>query len=138
MTTTAQRFTLDEDKAREWLQPEGDGGLPEITEDWEPLSTDNEIDIYNLVHDAGEAGIIGKPDDYDLDFEYVDDGDGGYYQFVIRIGVRLKLTSRSEEMRKLGERDATGTAAALAILREAVETANTELYNLDEYVASRR
>ena len=73
-----------------------------------------------------------------LDFEYVADDDGGYYRFIVRIGIRVTLASHSEEMRKVGTPDTEGLAAAMGILREAVQSANGVLANLDEYVTARR
>jgi hypothetical protein len=150
-----QRFTLDETKALEWLQravaaykwdlfgegdePEGDEELPEIGEDWQSTDPGQENTIYHLVRLAREdSKIIARPDDsYDLDFEYVDDEDGGYYYFLVRVG-KLKLASFGYEMRKIDGRDEKGIAAALAILREAVSAANGVLGDLSEYVDSRR
>jgi hypothetical protein len=154
--TTARRFTLDESKARKWLEkvvaayewdmygegdeptrPEGDD-LPGIGQDWQAADPGNEDDIYRLVRQAVDGEIIGRPDDkYDLDFEYVADEDGGYYYFLVRIGYRLKLASLACEMRKIDGRDESGVAAALAVLNEAVNSANGVLANLDEYVTSR-
>jgi hypothetical protein len=171
-TPAAQRFTLDEGKARNWLryaaaaymadacgeeptdQPEGprpEGELPEIYDDWNPVAPGNESDVYQVVRCAVDAGIIGKPAtpphpgdseasapcDWDLAFEYVDDSDGGCYYFLVWLGLRLKLATAAVEMRKLGEREATGVAAALAILTEAVASANEALDALDEYGADR-
>lgn len=146
MTSTTHQsagFTLDKARAGNWLRhavaahmaetegaeppadlegPKPDGELPEISDTWKR---------------AVEAGIIGKPEDTDIDFEYVDDSDGGYYYFLIRVGRhRLKLASTAYEMRKLGERGATGTTAALAILDEAVWSANSVLAGLETYTAS--
>lgn len=147
MNDTSQRFTLDEGQAREWLESEAakhddgpyDNGLPGIGDDWRAADPGNENDIFNLVRGAVDDGIIGRPDDnYDVDFEYVDDRDGGYYYFLIRIGHQLKLASHAYEMRKIdGARDKAGTGAALAILNEAVRSANGVLADLDEYVTSR-
>ena len=151
-TATAERFTLDEAKAQEWLRRsvavyEGGGApddgehLADFGEIWDPVGVGNEKDVYQLVRNAVYAGIIGRPDSYDIDFEYADDEDGGYYFFLVRVGDglnQIKLASFAHEMRKLGERDAVGAAAALAILREAVSAANGVLRNLDEYVASRQ
>jgi hypothetical protein len=154
------RFTLDEDKARGWLErvtaihdadyrdvplPEGieparDGeDMPDIGADWDPLSPGCESDIYSLVNVAATAGVIGKPNpDTDVDFVYVDDEDGGYYFFLVYLGWDLKLATRSVEMRKLVEMGETGVTAALSILDEAVSSANWALTHLDEYVAARR
>jgi len=146
MTTQTQRFTLDEAKAEAWVnravtqyetgETSGED-LPEIGKDWNPVEPDEEITVYSIVRAAVESGIISKPADIDLDFEYVEDGDGGYYHFVVYVGWRVKLASHSYEMRKLGERDTTGVKAALAILDEAVREANWALDGLDEYVAAR-
>jgi hypothetical protein len=162
-----RRFTLDEDRARSWLRhavaaylascngdqppivPDGSrlvGNLPEIDGDWDPRAPGNEVDVYNVVRDAVDAGIIGTPVDetingraekWDLEFIYSDDSDGGCYYFMIRLGLSLKLASLFEEMRRLGEREATGVAAAMAILTEAVTSANATLDAVDEFVAAR-
>lgn len=147
-TTTKQaaRFTLDKDAAAKWLrqavkqygEPDPGQDFPEIDNHWNPVEPDEETEVFQLVRRAVDQGIISKPDqDTDLDFEYVEDGDGGYYHFMVYIGYRLKLAGHSYEMRKLGERDAIGVPAALAILEEAVTEANFVLNNLDEYVTSR-
>ena len=129
------RFTLDEDRARKWLHDAGPGS-PEIGDGWEPWQPQEETTVYLLVGLAGDAGIIGKPDGLDLNFEYCDDGDGGYYHFLVDVGRRLRLVSPHVEMRKIGPRDTEGIAAAMGILREAVESANGVLDNLHEYVTS--
>jgi hypothetical protein len=151
------RFTLDRARAENWLRhavaaymtetegaeppadlegPEPDGELPEISDTWNPVDPGQENAVFLLVERAVAAGIIGKPEDTDIDFEYVDDSDGGYYYFLIRVGnYRLKLASVAYEMRKIGERDATGATAALAILDEAVSSANSVLADLEKYIA---
>lgn len=153
----AQRFTLDTARAGDWLRhaeaayraaaydeeppadlqgPKPEGELPGIDSEWNPVDPGQEDEVFLLVRRAVDAGIISAPADADLDFEYVADDDGGYYCFLVRVcGGRLKLASTSYEMRKLGERDATGTAAALAILDEAVWSANSVLANLEKYAA---
>jgi hypothetical protein len=133
-------------------QPEGprpEGELPEIYDDWNPVAPGNESDSYQVVRCAVDAGIIGKPATppylgrtgasaacgWDLGFEYVDDSDGGCYYFLVWLGLWLKLATPAVEMRKLGEREATGVTAALAILTEAVASANRALDALDEYAS---
>lgn len=156
-TTTAQAFTLDEAKAGEWLaaavaayrwEVDGEGDepalradneqLPAIGADWNPREFDEEDTVFFLLRLAVDGGIITAPEGLDLDFEYVADGDGGYYYFLIRVTYDLKLATYSEEMRKLGNRNASGAAAAMAILREGVEKANRTLRTLDAYVAGRK
>lgn len=160
-TLPGRRFTLDEGRARTWLRHaaavaaagsdsgelpadlEGlrpDSELPEIYDGWNPVAPGNESDVYQLVRCAVDAGIIGRPEprnaeaeDWDLDFAYCDDSDGGSYFFVIWVNLRLKLATRAEEMRRLGQRDATGIEAAVAILDEARASANATLDALSGY-----
>ena len=148
------RFTLDEDMARAWLQraiaassyemighgsqPRTDEELPEIADDWEPRDFGEEYTVETVVRFASEAGIIGKPDGMELYFEYVDDTDGGSYQFLVYAKPNLKLASHSEEMRRVGTPDTEGLTAAMDILREAVQSANGVLEALEEYVTARR
>lgn len=150
----AQRFTLDETRAREWLarvvraceaelhgdreDPQPSGELPEISADWEPRAYEEESTVYLLVRLAGDAGIITAPDGMELDFRYSDDSDGGHYCFHVGVGPRVELASYIQEMRKLGDHDATGTEAALSILREAVQKANNTLDGLAELIAGLR
>jgi len=164
-TPPARRFTLDQGRALNWLRhaaaasmacdcgdepppglegPRPAGELPDIYDGWNPVAPGNESDVWHLVRCAVDAGIIGKPEtqdpdseDWDLDFAYSDDGDGGSYFFLIWVGLQLKLATGAEEMRRLGQRDATGIDAALAILDEARTSANATLDALDGYTACR-
>lgn len=156
--TAAQRFTLDEDKARAWLEravakyeyengdgdepedSEENGELPDIGANWEAHEYEQENTVYLLVRLAGDRGIITAPAGMDLDFRYSDDSDGGFYCFHVGLAkdIFAELASYSEEMRKIGDRDATGLDAAMAVLREAVDKANYTLAELDKYVASRQ
>lgn len=160
-----RRFTLDEDRARNWLRhavaahtdtghapPSNDteparpaGDLPEIDDDWDPRAPGTEQDVYTLVRTAVAAGIIGSPtsrtadgsvERWDLEFNYSDDLDGGGYHFTIAPGGGLKLATLFAEMRKIVEPDATGIPAAMAILAEAVASANATLYALDDFIAA--
>jgi hypothetical protein len=131
-------------------QPWPGSELPEIDDDWNPAGPGRESEAYQLVRGAVEAGVIRRPaappypgqpaespaDDWDLDLEWSSNEDGAYYWFTIGAGLHLQLVTSSEELRKLGERDARGAAAALAILREAVASANRALDALDKYVAA--
>lgn len=164
-TPPTRRFTLDKGRARTWLRhaaaaatstadpdggeppaglegPRPDGELPGIYDGWNPVDPGNESDVWHLVRCAVDAGIIGRPEthnpdseDWDLDFAYSDDSDGGSYFFLIWVNLQLKLATRAEEMRRLGQRDATGIDAALAILDEARTSANATLDALDRYMA---
>jgi hypothetical protein len=154
LSHAAAAYMADASGEEPACKPEGprpEGELPEIYDDWNPVAPGNERHVYQVVRCAVDAGIIGKPatspypggaegsapSDWDLDFEYLDDSDGGCYHFLVWLGLRLKLATPTVEMRKLGERDAIGVPAALAILVEAVTSANAALDALDEYVANR-
>jgi hypothetical protein len=159
-TQPARRFTLSEDQARNWLRhaaadymaniygeeppadlegPKPEGELPEIYDEWNPGAPGNESDVYQLGRGAVDAGIIGTPEGsaLDLDSAYADDSDGGYYYFLVWLNDRVSLATLAQEIRHLGERDATGVTAALAILVEAHRSANDALDALDEYAAGR-
>ena len=116
----AEWFTLDKAKAEHWLQhavaayraevhdedppadlegPRPEGELPEIDHGWDPVAIGQENQVYLLVSNAVDGGIISKPEHSDLGFEYVADDDGGYYFFLIRVDdSRLKRASQSYEM----------------------------------------
>lgn len=67
------------------------------------------------------------------------DGDGGSYYFLVTMaGTCLTLASHCCEMRNLGTRDAIGVPSALAILAEAVRSANGVLAELDSVIAAGR
>lgn len=144
-------FALDEDAARTWLmdlvvahelaealgEPSAaDTEAPPIGMTWNPGDVGEEDTVHLLVHATQRAGLITKPSHALLDFEYIDDGDGGRYRWLLDLTVPtpLKLSSLSESLSLLGHAGATGIAAALAILREAVEAANLLLHQLSDYV----
>jgi hypothetical protein len=146
------RFTLDEGKAAEWVARSiaaYESGTPDgpdeplataIYGDWSPSGDgDESYPTEDLVHQAQEAGIIaGRAGDH---VEYEPCTDGGYQWIVYvgleRMGAPLRLASGYSELYHLGGYGAQGAAAALAVLREAVEAANIILDDLDAYVAAR-
>lgn len=145
-------FTLDEPHAREWLtrvvvtnelgecspDPQLDGDPPPITMTWQPRAVGEEDGTFLLVRAAQETGALRGPPGAELDFEYVDDGDGGYYRYILRLAdpKPLLLASPLEEMALLGDPDAIGINAAIAILAEAMDTANQLLTDLATYIAA--
>jgi len=143
-------FKLDKESARAWLtrviaayeagdrEAGGTAEMPPLGAAWNPLEADEEGTIYLLVRGAQEAGVLTAPPGAEVDFEYSDDCDVGYYRFLLDLSApaRLKLASYAEEMRKLGERDATGIDAAMAVLREARCAANHLLQQLTEFIAA--
>ena len=158
-TPSPERFGLNRPGARIWLnravavymaaingeeppaalEPEADiWELPEIDRSWNPRDPDEQAEVFRLVSSAVEAGIIRTPPDTDLDFEPLPSNDGDDYQFQVYVGrYRLTLTSHTEAISRLGEPGATGVAAALAVLEEAVRSANGVLDDLDTYISSR-
>ncbi len=143
-------FKLEEEPARTWLAhviaahttrgtPPGTGAhRPPIGADWNPVEAGEEGAVYLLVRGAQEAGVLIAPPGAEIDFEYSDDSDGGCYRFVLAVSAPAPLTlaSYAQEMRKLGDRDATGAEAAMAILREAERAANQILRQLTEFIAA--
>lgn len=144
-------FTLNEDAARDWLTdlvvshelaealgetPAPDTEAPPIGMTWNPGDVGEEDTVCLLVHTAQRVGLVTKPSHAFLDFEYIDDGDTGRYRWLLDLTAPtpLKLCALSESLPRLGQSGATGIAAALAILREAVEAANLLLHQLSDYI----
>ncbi len=91
--------------------------------------------MWRLVRYAADNGIIVRPDGMDVDFIYLPAyGDGGMYHFAVDVGddyvKQVTLASFGHEMRKLVDDETTGAEAALNILAEAVEEANSALRRL--------
>ena len=153
-TATAARFTLDEDKAREWLahsvthydtgkcdrEPACKQELADIGADWDPRDNDEHTTaLTNLVYEAQQAGIIAAPGRTTVEYQDAsDENEAGYRWEVLarpEAGPWLTLNGHYEKAWHIGEPDVTGAGAALAILREAVSTANRVLDDLDRYAA---
>lgn len=152
MSGTAARFTLDEDKARAWLaravmayegkldMPAAErDSLPDIDDDYRPQD-----DYYDgsqtagLVYLARLTGVLAGPGAVEFDFST--DCDGAGYTWLLYLGAEdtgpeLRLADAHEELRHLGNRSASGAAAALAVLREARDAGNRLLGDLDKYTA---
>ena len=145
-------FTLNEKDAREWLtrvvvanelgecgpDPPADAGVPPVTMTWRPRDVGEEDGTFLLVRGAQESGVLHGPPGADLDFEYIDDGDGGYYRYILHLNEPrpLIIASHPEEMTHLGDPDATSVNAAMAILTEAQYIANRLLNDLAVYIAA--
>jgi hypothetical protein len=140
----ADRFSLDEEKAREWLgrivaaypneAEDISEQAPTISAGWHARSDGAERTAERLVRGAVEDGILICPDGMDVYFVYELDSDGGSYHFAVDIGhevtTQVSLATWGYEMRKLGDPDATGIEAALSILEEAEAFSNKALANL--------
>jgi hypothetical protein len=138
----AQRFTLASGAA-EWIAravteyEEGasnpDPALPDLGAGYCAAWDEDGSDTINLISAALAARIIadtrqapdapGRPD---LVWEYLADGDGGGYRWLLYDGVRGPiLASPIEGMAHLGGGlDVTGAESALEVLRTAVEAGN--------------
>jgi hypothetical protein len=138
MKAITGRFRLDEAKARaliaralERYEDNEDGDEPNyetlrLPEGWEPRDADETDTVYDLVYAAGACGAIVAPKGAEpLEFQFMDDSDGGVYQYRVELrGANLRLVSGIEEYHHIGMPGMSGTEAAMAILNEAVEQAN--------------
>jgi len=149
----AHRFSVDEEKAREWLgrivaaypdeARDVSAEAPTISADWNARSDGAEWTAERLVRGAVEDGILTCPDGMDVNFIYEPDAsDGGSYHFAVDIGhdvaTQVSLNTWGFEMRKLGDPDATGIEAALSILDEAESYSNKALADLAPLIAAQR
>ena len=151
---TMSRFTLDETRAEWWVgdaiartcgeredQP-GDSYLPDLSEDYEAMGDgdgNGSGETFNLVAAARDAGIITGPGE--LDFNSLESEEEIGYEWLLYLGkpgAHLKLASYYAKISSLGDRDAKGVDAALAVLREAVAEGNALLDDLDRYMAAQR
>ena len=145
------RFILDETRALPWLAcaiehhesgqtPPEDEHLPEISEHYCPDFDDDGAETYSLIAPARDAGIITGPGGTEVYFDYSrSDGECGYVWLMYVNGPgSLKLSTYYAKMRHLGDSGAdTGIQAALAVLNEAVASANELLDDLDAFVSAR-
>lgn len=144
------RFELDEAKAAELLAAQvaqyerweasrtTEPAELEIGGGYDPRDcyVDAGCDTTAVVTFAWDHGLITGPGV--IDFDYYDGDDAGYAWIISLDGPsRLQLSGGFGETRYLGD-GSKGTEGALAVLREAVDTANEVLGNLDAYAASVR
>lgn len=133
-TSAARRFALDKPRARNWL---GGGAGPHAEDPgirgaWNPRSFQQEDTVYLLVRCAVDAEIISCPAGGDLDFDYAHNRDGGSCRFLVGVeDGHLELVSPDRRMRRIGEHGTAGIPAALAVLDEAVRSANSVLDSLN-------
>ncbi|MDF2258358.1 hypothetical protein [Streptantibioticus ferralitis] len=145
---------MNDDLARDWLtnlivayeigedfgasSPMVSAHTPPLKMAWTPQDPGEEDSVHLLIRAAQTDGVVTGPQAVNLKFEYVDDGDEGYYRFLLHITTPTSLTlaTLSEGIAMLGEPDTSGIEAALSILREAVQAANLLLQQLSEFVAA--
>lgn len=148
-------FILHEEEARNWLtelvvaheidvgfgerSPMRSADIPPIGMAWRPMDLGEEDGAFLLVRAAQEAGLITSTERMTIAFEFIDDGDEGVFRWLLDVvaPTPLKLATMSEAMTVLVESEASGIAAAIAILREAVQAANLLVQQLSDYVAAR-
>lgn len=149
------RFTLDEDKARDWIGrvidaneglAEGGPGLPDgILSDYGfGVDVDYGSETWELVAGAFRAGILadaaGREDGPALSFDFVPwDGETAGYHWTLDLAGAGGLVARTAftEMRYLGDstgQDLGGAELALAVLQEAAEAGNQIAAGLAAYV----
>ena len=145
----AERFRLDEDKAREWLgrivaaYPDESEDVsqeaPTFGSTWVTGNDGAEWTAERLIRGAVEDDVLACPDGMDVYFVYEATEDGGSYHFTVDIGhdvtTQLSLNTWGYEIRKLGDPWKEGADAALSVLEEAVSFSNGVLDNLAALVA---
>ena len=154
------RINFDESAARAWLAKQhvtdddygvADDRVVEIDDRWSPrydLAGDSvsSSDVYDLVYNAGKQPDIYTADDgSDVKpvFFYDHDDDGGAYLwqagFTTTDGLPpLYVGTVYEEYRKLGDPELVGVDAAVVVLQEAVDGANSALIVLEQYLKRRQ
>ncbi|MEV0220689.1 hypothetical protein [Streptomyces sp. NPDC050704] len=114
------------------------GDSPPIGMAWDPRQPGEEDGVSLLVKAAQAAGMVGKPEEMTITFEFVDAGDEGVYRWLLDIAnpCPLKVATRSEAMAVLGEPELhrAGIEVAVAILRETVKAANQLVNQLSDYI----
>lgn len=147
----SERFTLDEDAAREWLgraatqnSDDYDGpwndDLPDISPGWRPYDGDDDgSKINQLVYLARYVPVISGPEGASVEYEgFCSEGESGFRWLVYANEQgSVILASLYEETRRLGDRTLTGADVALSILREAVAGANHLLDELEARYTAR-
>lgn len=140
------RITFDEAKCREFLeaQLEDEDIVGPL---WSPRDQDyDDSTISQLMERAKELGVVSVPAHYAFYFIYDYDSDGGAYFWTVDVPYMeyenlsdiyrtLRLASTFTEMRKIGEPDAVGIEAAVALLSEGVHAANGLLNEFDQCLA---
>lgn len=136
-STEGGPYMLNTERARQWLTrvvaindghdvPELDGDVlddevPDISSDWEAFDLLNESLVpTDLPQGAWRVGAVTGPAELFLSC----DNDGDYRVQFRPPRASYWVASPYEEIRRLGDRDATGVDAAIAVLRDLVRGAN--------------
>jgi hypothetical protein len=146
-------FILNEEAARDWvtslimaheladldtnvnlpaLEP-----MPQLGLGWQPREPGQEDTVAALIrHAHHQPGVLTRPEQAKVAIEFVDDGDDWCYHFLLDISapIPVTLTSTPKEVRRLGDDFTFAVDAAIGILREATQTADTLLEQLNAFV----
>jgi hypothetical protein len=145
---TAERFTLDEAAAANWLKratrqtdggaaldgQEHEPGLPAVSAGWRPGDDQHSGPINELLHAAAAAGILRCPPGWTLAYDYTSDvdGAGGRWLLINTDDARpLILADAFTDTRPTGE----GAEAALELLLEGQLAGNELLADLHRYTS---
>lgn len=148
-------FSLNEEAAREWLtelvmaheladldDPHGTqkGGMePQIHLAWQPRDPGQEDVVSCLIEQAhDQREVLFHPEHAATDIEFIDDGNDWCYRFLLRIDtpVSVTLASPAREVTHLGDDSVYGVEAAIGVLRETEQSANTLFGQLNGFVAA--
>lgn len=107
---------------------------------WDPRDDETDTLIFRLLDDAQAAGVVTGPGL--ISFVYCGGENDDSYCFHVSLPIGndvnswpwLRLASRWDEMRRIGERDVFGIDAARAVLSEAVYYANEVTSHLTQYI----
>jgi len=146
-------FTLNEEAARDWVTslivayeladldtgPELSGAdpMPNIGLAWRPREPGQEDAVADLVRRAQhQSGVLAAAESAEVAIMFVDDGDDWSYHFLlhVRSPVPVTLAFTPKEVCRIGDDSAIGLDAAIGILREATQTANALLEQLNAFV----
>lgn len=154
---TRERFAVKDDAARAWLRQviagtvaanpaeRTDYETPAIDPDWAPGRNFDDFDLPALVTAAARAGVLTGPAGATVEYETIRDDDGYGYRWLVYLDhpaargevVTLRLASAYHQLERIGDPDAEGLAAAMAILREAAAFGDALLADLDAVAVAR-
>jgi hypothetical protein len=127
-------YVVEEDIARRWL---ADLIVAAEMDELEPFTGDVAAPLIRQAQHP--VGALAGPPHTHVTVQYIDDGDDWAYQHLLHFAAPAPLTvaARPLPVTRLGGGHGYGLDAALAVLREAAETANDLLHRLAAFGAPR-